>query len=326
MLRKLGRVTTIRQRLEDVGRPAGAVRDREVPDTHVRLDAADRHRHLAVPGVRAGGGGSHAGLATVQRASQNRAGRGVHCVTQWSKLQNTWEGVAFTGGDEAGGSQPRGEVRYDALLRGLLEQPAAGGAADDDVLFAYKHDGEEITAQHGCRFGWWCRSGTAGRARVGERRGVHGRERARLLEMRGYHMEGDPWKKSGSGAACTESGTARRVRLIVVKRNGAPLLRRPVRRIWGFSFRITPPSPSGSPRGRSRRAWSTVPDLDQVDHGPHCRHFMYSPLHVPVAVYVALHLGHALKYNISIPPIQATALFGLPCPCLRDGRGEAAAV
>ena len=49
-----------------------------------------------------------------------------HCVTQWSKLQNTWEGVAFPRCD--GASQPcaHRHACYGALLRRLLHQPRAG--------------------------------------------------------------------------------------------------------------------------------------------------------------------------------------------------------
>ena len=69
-------------------------------------------------------------------------------------------------------------------------------AADDDVLFAYKHDGEEITPQHGWplrlvvpkRYGWKSAKWVNGVEFMAE-------NEPGFWEMRGYHMEGDPWKE-----------------------------------------------------------------------------------------------------------------------------------
>jgi DMSO/TMAO reductase YedYZ molybdopterin-dependent catalytic subunit len=72
-----------------------------------------------------------------------------HCVTGWSKLDNTWEGVLFKdvaelasvhlGATHAVIKAPYG---YDANL-------PLDALLDDDVLFAWSHNGEPLEPKHG---------------------------------------------------------------------------------------------------------------------------------------------------------------------------------
>jgi DMSO/TMAO reductase YedYZ molybdopterin-dependent catalytic subunit len=117
-----------------------------------------------------------------------------HCVTGWSKLDNTWEGVRF--GEIADRVRPRPGASHV-----LVEAPSGYTAnlplpalLDDDVLFAWGHNGEPLPPEHGGplrlvvpkRYGWksvkW-----AIRARflAGDVRGY--------WEERGYHNDADPW-------------------------------------------------------------------------------------------------------------------------------------
>src|SRR3989441_8639559 len=73
----------------------------------------------------------------------------MHCVTTWSRLDNTWEGVAFK--DLAALVNPRSSAQYviahcDADYTTSLPVELL---ADDDVLIAYRHDGAELTPDHG---------------------------------------------------------------------------------------------------------------------------------------------------------------------------------
>ncbi len=118
----------------------------------------------------------------------------VHCVTGWSKLDNTWEGVPFHEVlDRAGPSA--------TATHALIEAPSAYTAnlpldalADDDVLFAWAHDGAPLPPEHGGplrlvvpkRYFWKSVKWAVG-VRVLEL-DVRG-----YWEERGYHNEADPW-------------------------------------------------------------------------------------------------------------------------------------
>ncbi|HEX2025652.1 MAG TPA: sulfite oxidase-like oxidoreductase [Actinomycetota bacterium] len=117
-----------------------------------------------------------------------------HCVTGWSKLDNTWEGVRFS--EVADRARPSAEATH-----ALVEAPSGYTAnlplsalLDDDVLFAWAHNGEPLPPEHGGplrlvvpkRYGWksvkW-----AVRVRF-LNRDVRG-----YWEERGYHNDADPW-------------------------------------------------------------------------------------------------------------------------------------
>ena len=96
MLRKLGRVTTIRQRLEDVEVPPGQFVTEKFPvltfgsTPQIDIDTWQFRVFGLVERE-----------VTLDWKQFNELPKIVldaefHCVTQWSKLQNTWEGVAFT--------------------------------------------------------------------------------------------------------------------------------------------------------------------------------------------------------------------------------------
>ena len=67
---------------------------------------------------------------------------------------------------------------------------------DDDVLFAYKHDGEPLSRDHGGplrlvvpkRYGWKSAKWVNGLEFMAE-------DEPGFWEVRGYHMRGDPWKE-----------------------------------------------------------------------------------------------------------------------------------
>ena len=91
-----------------------------------------------------------------------------HCVTQWSRLENTWEGVPFSAVLDA--VRPKPEAKYAMVhcYGGYTTNVDLDVLQDDDVLFAYRHDGAPLPPDHGGPLcGWSCRSGTAGRARSG---------------------------------------------------------------------------------------------------------------------------------------------------------------
>lgn len=72
-----------------------------------------------------------------------------HCVTSWSRLDNRWEGVAFSVIVQL--VRPQSQARYVTILCGdgySTSLPLADLVAED-VLLAYAHDGQELSPQHG---------------------------------------------------------------------------------------------------------------------------------------------------------------------------------
>ncbi|MCJ7667087.1 MAG: sulfite oxidase-like oxidoreductase [Anaerolineae bacterium] len=119
-----------------------------------------------------------------------------HCVTRWSRLNNLWEGVTFR--EVMKHIRPRPEARYVMVhsdgdystnlpLLALL---------DDDVLFAYRHDGRDLTPE----YGWPLRLVVPKRYAWKSAKWVRGLEfreedRPGYWEAHGYHNDGDPWKE-----------------------------------------------------------------------------------------------------------------------------------
>lgn len=120
----------------------------------------------------------------------------IHCVTRWTKFDTTWEGVPFSEIVRIG--KPKPGVRF------VLTHGAGGYSANlplaiasgDDVLFAYKYEGELLEPIHGGplrmfapkRYFWkstkWCT-------------GVEflNDDRPGFWELRGYSNDADPWKE-----------------------------------------------------------------------------------------------------------------------------------
>ncbi len=72
-----------------------------------------------------------------------------HCVTGWSKLENSWEGVRFRTIMEMAG--PLEGVRYASIIceHGYSTSLPIKDLARDDVLLAYGLDGRELPPEHG---------------------------------------------------------------------------------------------------------------------------------------------------------------------------------
>jgi DMSO/TMAO reductase YedYZ molybdopterin-dependent catalytic subunit len=117
-----------------------------------------------------------------------------HCVTGWSKLDNTWEGVPFREVAERVTPKP-------GATHCLVYAPSAYTAnlpldvlMDGDVLFAWSHDGEPLEPKHGGpmrlvvpkRYGWksvkWANAIR-----------FLGRDVRGFWEERGYHNNAEPW-------------------------------------------------------------------------------------------------------------------------------------
>ena len=76
-------------------------------------------------------------------------GADMHCVTGWSKLDNTWYGGAFT--EIAKMVMPLSNARHVTIFSygDYTTNLPLEVLMDDDVLFAWKHNGEDLTPEHG---------------------------------------------------------------------------------------------------------------------------------------------------------------------------------
>ena len=119
----------------------------------------------------------------------------IHCVTHWSRFDNTWEGVLIATILEHVRPTPGAAAVMFHSYGGYTTNVSLDDLAQDDhAMIAFSHDGEPIHPVHG-----------------GPLRGVipslyfwksakwiHGMEilpmdRPGFWEMYGYHLRGDPW-------------------------------------------------------------------------------------------------------------------------------------
>lgn len=129
-------------------------------------------------------------LPTITRTSD------FHCVTGWSRLENHWEGVATREILKLVEVDPR--ARY-VMVHGMNDFAANLPLAeflDEDALFAFKHDGRDLTPEHGWPlrlivpklYAWKSAKWVTGIELIAE-------DRPGFWERYGYHMHGDPWKE-----------------------------------------------------------------------------------------------------------------------------------
>lgn len=119
-----------------------------------------------------------------------------HCVTRWSRLDNTWDGVSVqTLIDRAGGLKPEAKfvVAYGFDGGWTTNLPLHEFLAED-VLVATHHDGQPLTLEHGGParlvvprlYAWKSAKWLAGIEFVAE-------DKLGFWERNGYHSNGDPW-------------------------------------------------------------------------------------------------------------------------------------
>ena len=120
----------------------------------------------------------------------------MHCVTTWSRYDNTWQGVATRSVLDAVRPQPAAAFvvlhSHDGYTTNL---PLADFAAEDAVL-AHSWEGKPLTAEHGGPvrlivphlYLWKS-------AKWLQRIEFVTADKPGFWEVRGYHERGDPWRK-----------------------------------------------------------------------------------------------------------------------------------
>jgi DMSO/TMAO reductase YedYZ molybdopterin-dependent catalytic subunit len=120
----------------------------------------------------------------------------IHCVTGWSKLDNLWAGVASQQIRELVRILPEAKFVMVHSTGGFTTNLSLEDFFQPDVLFALKHNGEALTADHGYplrlvvpRLYFWKSA-----------KWVNGlefmaKDKRGFWESGGYHNHGDPWKE-----------------------------------------------------------------------------------------------------------------------------------
>ena len=117
-----------------------------------------------------------------------------HCVTQWSRLDNAWEGVSIHEIMKLVKLKPEARFAMAHCDGGYTTNLPIDVLLDDDVLLAYKHDGKPLEPEHGYplrlivpkRYAWKSAKWLRGLEFMPE-------DRPGFWEMHGYHNDADPW-------------------------------------------------------------------------------------------------------------------------------------
>jgi len=120
----------------------------------------------------------------------------IHCVTRWSRFDNVWEGVSVPELLRRAGVKTEARfavIHAEGAFTTNLPIPELG---EDDVLLADKHDGKDLTPEHGWplrlvvprRYFWKSAKWVRALEIVAD-------DRPGFWERNGYHNEADPWKE-----------------------------------------------------------------------------------------------------------------------------------
>lgn len=124
----------------------------------------------------------------------------IHCVTQWSRYDNTWRGVRAT--DLLALARPKPAARFVAFTSydGYTTNVALEQFADPEVLLAHAWNGAPLSREHGApvrvvipRLYLWKSPKWVTRIEL------LGADRPGFWEVRGYHNNGDPWMEERYG-------------------------------------------------------------------------------------------------------------------------------
>ena len=118
-----------------------------------------------------------------------------HCVTQWSALDNTWEGVSFSDLVAPAGPSPKANFVM-AHSYGGYSTNLPFDIAMEEGLLAHRQDGEPLGMSHGwplrlvvpSLYGWKSAKWVNGIELMAE-------DSPGFWEQRGYNNNGDPWKE-----------------------------------------------------------------------------------------------------------------------------------
>ena len=124
----------------------------------------------------------------------------IHCVTTWSRYNNTWEGVSTATIKDLARIKPEAKYVMVQGEGGFTTNLPLEDFFQEDALFALKHDGQPLTAEHGGpvrlvvpRLYFW----KSAKWVTGIK--FQAENEPGFWERAGYHMHGDPWTEERYG-------------------------------------------------------------------------------------------------------------------------------
>lgn len=119
-----------------------------------------------------------------------------HCVTRWSRFDNTWEGVAFREILKLVRPKPAASYVLVHAEQGYTANVPLTDLDREDVLFATHHDNQPLPADHGYPLRLIVPHLYAWKS-VKWVRGLEflSRDAAGFWEQNGYHIYGDPFRE-----------------------------------------------------------------------------------------------------------------------------------
>jgi DMSO/TMAO reductase YedYZ molybdopterin-dependent catalytic subunit len=118
----------------------------------------------------------------------------IHCVTQWSRFDNRWQGVATSHLLSVVQPLPAANVVVLHGADGYTTNVTLERFSGDDCLIAHTHDGAALSRDHGGpvraiipRWYFWKSAKWLTRIEV------LAVDKPGFWELRGYHNDGDPW-------------------------------------------------------------------------------------------------------------------------------------
>ena len=119
-----------------------------------------------------------------------------HCVTQWSSLDNTWEGVLFTDLMELVNPKPEANFVMAHCYGNYTTNIPLETLISDNSLLAHMQNGSEIGKDHGwplrlvvpSKYAWKSAKWVTGIEFMAE-------DQPGFWEQRGYSNNADPWKE-----------------------------------------------------------------------------------------------------------------------------------
>ena len=177
--------------------PARPVQDREVPGPPLRLGPAHGPRDLGLPRLGRGRLAVHADLGSSSRTLPRKTvNTDIHCVTRWTKLDTTWEGVPIQTILEMAGVRPSATHVVSHAEQGYTANLPLSVLDDDDVLLADTFGGEPLEPEHGYplrllvpkRYFWKSSKWIRGLEFLDH-------DQLGFWERYGYNNDADPWKE-----------------------------------------------------------------------------------------------------------------------------------
>ncbi|NLF75539.1 MAG: sulfite oxidase-like oxidoreductase [Chloroflexi bacterium] len=120
----------------------------------------------------------------------------IHCVTGWSKFDTVWEGPRLRDFIGLFGLKPAAKYVIAHAAHGFTTNMPLEDMLDDDVILAWKYNGEYLAPEHGFpvrtlvpkRYFWKS-------AKWLLKLEFSPTDRPGFWEQAGYHNEGDPWQE-----------------------------------------------------------------------------------------------------------------------------------